>query len=125
LDYLIAHQEPDGSFRGSRGANTGIVSFAVLSFLANGEMPERGPRGEAIARSIGFVLDHLQPGGLIINPDDTSNGPMYEHAMSVLSLAEIAGDYEHPKLSRTLHRGVELILRAQNATGGWRYYPSS
>jgi hypothetical protein len=125
LDYLAEHQRGDGSFQGSRGANTGIVSFAVLSFLATGEMPDRGPRGELIARSIGFVLEQVLPSGLISNPQDSSNGPMYEHAMSVLMLAEVSGDYEHPKLSRTLHRGVELIVRSQNATGGWRYLPGS
>ncbi len=125
LDYLVRQQREDGSFRGSRGANTGIVSFAVLSFLATGEMPQRGPRGERIARSVAFVLDQAQPSGLIANPEDTSNGPMYEHAMSVTMLAELAGDYEHPRLMGTLHRGVELIVRAQNQTGGWRYHPGS
>src|SRR5262245_34649003 len=94
LDYLAARQREDGSLTGSRGTNTGIVSFAALSFLATGQMPGRGPHGESIARSIAFVLDHVQPSGLISNAQDASNGPMYEHAMSALLLAEVTGDYE-------------------------------
>ncbi len=125
LDYLISKQREDGSFEGSRGANTGIVSFAVLSFMATGQMPGQGPRGEAVARSVAFVANHAASSGLIVNVDDSSNGAMYEHAMSVLMLAEVAGEHEEEKLMRVLHRGVELIVAAQNDLGGWRYRPNS
>jgi squalene cyclase len=123
LDWLISRQQPDGSFKGSHGANTGIVSFVVLSFMTNGHLPERGPHGQLIARSIDFVLNNAQPNGLISNPDDTSNGPMYEHAMSTMMLAEIWGEYDRPGLRDKLKRAVDLILRSQSDQGGWRYFP--
>ncbi len=123
LDWLIAHQQPDGSWKGSHGANTGIVSFAVLSFMANGHLPERGPHGQLVARSIDFVLRYAQPNGLISNPRDTSNGPMYEHGMSTLMLSEVWGEFDRPGLREKLKRAVDVIISSQSEPGGWRYFP--
>ncbi len=123
LKYFAGIQQPDGSLRGSRGGNTGVVSYVVLSFLGAGHQPGRGRYGREIDRSVGFILRNVQPSGLISNPQDTSNGPMYEHAMSTTMLAEILGQYERPGLLDTLQRAVDLILACQNDRGGWRYLP--
>lgn len=123
LDYLAAQQNADGSFHGPRGQNTGIVSFIVLSHLATGTVPERGPRGCVAARGIDYVLGQAQLGGLVSNPRDTDHGPMYEHAMSTLMLAEVWGMYNKPGLLDALQRAVNLIISCQNDQGGWRYQP--
>lgn len=124
LEYLASRQAPDGSFQGPMGANTGVASFAVLAFLATGTVPERGSRGQIAARGIDFVLGHAQPTGLISNPRQGSgNGPMYEHAMSTLLLAEVWGVCRRPGLLDALRRAVDLIIASQNDQGGWRYDP--
>ncbi|GMU23882.1 MAG: hypothetical protein AMXMBFR13_39600 [Phycisphaerae bacterium] len=123
LDYLASNQSENGSFHGSYGRNTGIVSFIVLSHMATGVIPERGPRGRLVARSIDYVLQHAQLSGLISNPRDTAHGPMYEHAMSTLMLAEVWGMYDRPGLLDALQRAINLIISCQNDQGGWRYQP--
>ena len=125
LDYLASQQTPDGSMVGARGKNTGVVSFAVLSFLSTGVVPGRGPQGKMVARSIDYVMGQAQLNGLISNPRDTANGPMYEHAMSTLMLAEVWGMYYPPGggVLDKLQRAVDLIVSSQNDEGGWRYHP--
>ena len=109
--------------RALRGKNTGVVSFAVLSFMSTGVVPGRGPQGKVVARGIDYVLSNAQLNGLISNPQDTANGPMYEHAMSTLLLAEAWGMYHRPGILDALQRAVDLILSSQNDQGGWRYEP--
>jgi hypothetical protein len=124
LAYLASRQAPDGSFEGPMGANTGVASFALLAFLATGTVPERGARGGKVARGIDFVLGQAGPSGLISNPRQGSgNGPMYEHAMSALLLAEAWGPYRRPGLLDALRRAADLIIASQNDQGGWRYDP--
>ena len=72
LEYLLSQQAADGSFREAHGRNTGVVSFAVLSFMSTGTIANRGARGQALARGIDFLLSQARPGGLIANPDDTT-----------------------------------------------------
>ena len=123
LAYLASKQMPDGSFEGPRGKNTGVASFAVLGFMSTGVVPGRGPQGKVVARGIDYVLSNAQLNGLISNPQDTANGPMYEHAMSTLLLAEAWGMYHRPGILDALQRAVDLILSSQNDQGGWRYEP--
>jgi hypothetical protein len=123
LQWLASQQKEDGSWEGGRGANTGVASFAVLSFVSTGVVPERGPYGRTVAKGIDFVISHAQLNGLISNPVDTGHGPMYEHAMSTTMLAEVWGMYHRPKLLDTLQNAVALILSSQNDQGGWRYQP--
>jgi len=134
LEYLARAQLGDGSWISPMGKNTGIVSLAVMAFLAAGHEPGRGKYGELIDRALRFILDHQRDGMIITN--DVSHGPMYEHGISTLLLGEALGlvNEERPgfeKIYRVHRSGVNLILRAQNvpkeasSAGGWRYTPSS
>ncbi len=123
LDYLASQQAPDGSWTGARGRNTGVASFAVLGFMSTGVVPNRGARGRVVARGIDYVLGNAQLSGLISNPRDTAHGPMYEHAMSTLLLAQVWGMYDRPGVLDALQRAVDLIISCQNDQGGWRYQP--
>jgi len=123
LNYLTSRQTPDGGFKELNGRNTGVVSLAILGFLSTGAAPQRGPRGDLVARGIDFVLSQAQPSGLICNPQDTTKGTMYEHALSTLLLAESHGLYRKSGLEDALRRAVRLIVACQNGEGGWRYEP--
>jgi uncharacterized protein YfaS (alpha-2-macroglobulin family) len=48
---------------------------------------------------------------------------MYGHGFATLYLAEVYGMSPRPDLRDKLERAVELIVRTQNAEGGWRYQP--
>ncbi len=134
LDYLARVQLPDGSWSSGYDGSTGVVSAALLAFLAGGHPPGPGKHGKAVERGLRWVLASRQPDGLLAYP--ATWRPMYSHGMSTLLLGEVFGmvDEDHPGLEgfeETYRKAVELILRAQNLpkapaeVGGWRYEASS
>ena len=124
LAYLAARQEEDGSFstRGA-GRNAAICALGGMAWLAEGSTPGRGPYGEHVDRVTNYLLDEQQPSGLLSIGGAASRGPMYEHGFATLFLAEVYGMSPRNDLRDKLARAVELIVRTQNAEGGWRYQP--
>jgi hypothetical protein len=121
--YLKSKQNSDGSFgRGRYGRNIAITSLAALAYMADGNLPGRGPYGEEVAEALEFVLDNSTESGLLAK--DTSHGPMYGHGFGTLFLGEIYGMNPQDKRVRdALVRAVDLIVGTQNDEGGWRYNP--
>jgi hypothetical protein len=124
LDYLARQQDKkDGSFTSSSyGRNVGITSLACLAFMANGNLPERGPHGEQVSKGLKFILNHAGEGSGLIAAD-TSHGPMYGHGFATLFLGEIYGMTGNRQTREALVKAVRLIVRTQNEEGGWRYRP--
>ena len=103
-----------------------------MSFLASGHTPGEGPNGEAINRGVQFVVDHQDANGLLI--DRRGHGPMYDHGISTLMLAEVSGmvpERQSAATRKALERAIRLILMSQSVKkppsqrGGWRYLPES
>jgi hypothetical protein len=104
-----------------------VTALAGMAFLSNGSLPNEGTRQRycvAVRRALDFIMDHCEPNGFI-----TAHGSrMYSHAFATLFLAEaygtgLYGDSE--RLRRCLKRATQLIVNAQNETGGWRYLPGA
>jgi hypothetical protein len=134
LRYIAQHQQPAGGWKvdGLNGEATSATSLAVMSFLAAGHTPDEGPYGENINRGVQFVIDHQEPDGLLIHR--RGHGPMYDHGISTLMLAEVSGmvpERQSAPTRKALERAIRLILASQmvpkagNQRGGWRYMPSS
>ncbi len=122
LKYLASAQAEDGSYGSSNyGRHVGITSLACLAFMADGNLPQRGPYGEHVQRGLRFVINHAQPSGLIAA--DTSHGPMYGHGFATLLLAEAYGANADGRTREALVKSVRLIVNTQNHQGGWRYQP--
>jgi hypothetical protein len=123
LIYLKNQQNSDGSFgRGQYGRHVGITALCGLAFMADGNLPGRGPYGEQVEAALRFVLDHATDSGLLAA--ETSHGPMYGHGFATLFLGEIYGMNPHDRRVReALVKAVELIVGTQNEEGGWRYNP--
>lgn len=129
LEFLASQQNEDGSFGGGRfGKNVAITSLACLAFMADGNLPDRGPYGSRVRKGLEYVLANSAENGLIAG--DAANGPMYGHGFSTLFLGEVygmtagGGDTELAgRVYETLTRAVRLIERTQNDQGGWRYNP--
>jgi Squalene-hopene cyclase C-terminal domain/Prenyltransferase and squalene oxidase repeat len=124
LAYLVTRQQEDGSLStGGYGRNAAVVALSGMAWLANGSTPDRGPYGPQVSRATDYLLDHTQESGFVTVEDAESHGPMYGHGFATLFLAEVYGMSPRDDLRDKLQRAIELIVRTQNAEGGWRYQP--
>ena len=121
--YLRSQQNSDGSYgRGRYGRHVGITALAGLAYMADGNLPGRGPYGEQVERALEFVLSNVTETGLIAA--ETSHGPMYGHGFATLFLGELYGMTPEDRCIReALVKAIELIVGTQHEEGGWRYNP--
>ena len=121
--YLQGQQNSDGSFGRNRyGKHVGITALCAIAYMADGNMPGRGPYGEQVEKALEFVLDHASDSGLLAA--ETSHGPMYGHGFATLFLGEIYGmNPDDRRVREALEKAVDIIVGSQNDEGGWRYNP--
>ena len=115
LAYLAAQQRPDGSWH----KNNAVNALAMLAFLGRGHAPGRGPYRDVLERGKKFVLASAK--------SDTgylSFSSMYEHGLATLALAELYGMDPDPEVEEKLRKAIDLIVKAQSPSGGWRYNPT-
>lgn len=134
LLFLTEQQTDHGAWRTeSWGDSTAITSMAVMSYLAAGHVPGEGPYGEVINKGVRWVVSQQQPNGMLIS-QRASHGPMYNHGICTLMLAEVAGMMDGADariVRRSLENAIRLILEAQALAknnrhqGGWRYQTNS
>ncbi len=132
------------------GRDPGVAGLCGVVFLAAGSAPGRGRFGDELKRIVGYILsrsfdvkkkandafdsktrNYLKENGLteddvdglIVNFDEKGGKPMYGHGFATLFLAAALGTSELPEVRERTRAAVELIVRAQNADGGWRYEP--
>lgn len=120
LRYLASKQLPSGTWSADEQP-VAITSFVLLAFLASGHVPDEGPYGRPVAAGVQFLVDSLQPDGLF-HPS-TQSQYMYGHGIATVVLAEAYGQSRSPRLREKLGKAVDVIVRGQNALGGWRYQP--
>ncbi len=129
MAWLAAEQEADGAFGSQQyRRHVALTSLACIAFMADGNVPGRGPYGETVQKGLEFILANVAETGLIAA--DTSHGPMYGHGFSTLFLGEVygmtAGGADTATSARVhdaLVRACRLIIQSQNDQGGWRYNP--
>lgn len=121
MDYLAKRQTESGAF-GERGQNIGISSLAVLAFMADGNLPDRGPYAAQVQRGVDYIVANAQETGLVAA--DMSSGPMYGHGFATLLLGEVYGMTGDRRVREALIKAVRLIVNTQNQEGGWRYQPA-
>ena len=121
---MAARQLEDGSFSTSGyGRNAAVVCAGRDGVAFGREHAGRGPYGEEVSRVTDYLLEHCQESGFISVEGAMSHGPMYEHGFATLFLAEVYGMSPRDDLREKLARAIDLIVRTQNAEGGWRYQP--
>ncbi|MBM3457354.1 MAG: terpene cyclase/mutase family protein [Armatimonadetes bacterium] len=91
--------------------------------MSAGHQPDRGPYGAVLRRGADYLVRHSQRTGLIYNPQAFAGPPMYGHGFATLALAELYGMTRRQDLREPLEHAVDLVIRTQNAEGGWRYHP--
>src|SRR6516165_6035263 len=121
LEWLASKQNSDGSWsEGRYPHNTAITSVALLAFLSQGHLPNRGLYGPEVAKGCRFLLAAARDDGYLAGP---RGGNMYCHAMATLALAELWGMTGDKDIKPVLTKAVDLIVGCQNHEGGWRYEP--
>ena len=115
LEWLIKTQNEDGSWGTYKTASTAL---GLMAFMVKGYFPERPPHGENLSKAVDFLLRQSQ----------TQRGymgtSMYEHGLATLALSEVWGMSNRAGIREALKLAVDVILRAQNPQGGWRYNPA-
>lgn len=112
-----------------QGNRVAFASLAGLAFLQSGSLPGRGPYAAQVERCLGAVLAARDADTGLLSA--RVHGPMYSHGFATLFLAELyaraAADdaATRERVRPPLEAAVRLIERAQNATGGWRYFPNA
>ncbi len=139
LDWLAAHQSPNGSWslnnfaancKHPHCADAGTVTsdpagtgIALLPFLAAGYTHQAGKHRQTVAKALQWLVGQQQPDGTWPAPGDAR--PMYGHGMASIALCEAYGMTQDAKLREPAQRALAYIVRAQNGpTGAWRYVPN-
>lgn len=140
-DFLLKHQNADGSFsvvrgRSAKNAPVAVTGLAALSFMASGHLPahdlmDRNRHGTAVKRAVDWLVDHCQDGGeksgYFYTGNDTVSR-MHGQGYALLALTQAAGmygddDVQRARLHAAIQRGVDLVERTQGLHGGWWYNP--
>ena len=98
------------------------TSVGLMAFMLKGYVPGRGEEGRVMDKAISYLINKgREQRGFMGTPNNHAG--MYEHGLAVLALSEAWGQSKNSRLKTALRRAVDVILRAQNAEGGWRYNP--
>jgi hypothetical protein len=122
LYWLATRQNADGSFsEGGYQHNTAITSFAMLAFMAQGNLPGQGLYGPEVGKAARFLMASQRGDGYLVG---ARGGNMYCHAMATLALAELSGQTGDDEIKNVVTKAANLIIKTQNPQGGWRYEPA-
>lgn len=119
LKFLALQQNPDGSWKGQYGTNVGENALIMMAFMSQGNLPGEGLYGHQVAKGLHWLLQQVQPSGLIKSTDRAP--AMYGHALATLMLSEVWGQTRRNDVQQALQKAVDLILRVQGTKGGWGY----
>lgn len=124
LRFLSSKQLANGTWGISdeeRRHPTAMAGYVLLAYLSAGQLPGEGEFGRHVAAGTQYLLESVQPDGLIGNRNDGQY--MYGHGVASIALAELYGQTRAANVRPKLERVIKVILSAQNKEGGWRYRP--
>jgi hypothetical protein len=117
--YAVYHTAQE--CRDEGGAFIGVSALAGLAFLADGQLPDRGPYADLLGRAIDYVLRHQNEFGYFCD----GGSRMYSHSFAVLFLSQAHGmcAQKAREVERALTAAVQFLQDSQNERGAWRYQP--
>ncbi len=124
LRYLASKQEPNGAWGMTpeeRKHPIAMTGYVLMAYQAAGQLPGEGEFGRYVTAGMQYLLDSVQPDGIMGNRNDGQY--MYGHGIATIALAELYGQTRSTTIHTKLERVVKLIISSQNDEGGWRYRP--
>lgn len=123
LRWLKEHQNADGSW--STEYRSALTGFAVLCFLAHGELPESSEFGPAVKRGIDWLhskgTEHDGKLSMTREGWGPGNAAVYEHAIATYALAEYYAMTHDARVADLVQQAANHIVQGQAQDGGWQY----
>jgi hypothetical protein len=128
LAWMAKSQFKDGHWEGVNGQYAvSMTALGGMSLLCEGSTIREGKYRDNIRRAANWLMDRVQPNGLIGNPSSASEGGryMYGHGFALLFLSCVVGEEENArrreKLVELLEKAAKFTHDAQTNRGGWGY----
>jgi hypothetical protein len=127
LKYLQRTQKADGHWvlDGMQMItdNSAATGLALLPFLAAGQTHKaaKGEKESSYAKTVQYGLDYLRGKQKANGSFGAAN--MYGEAIATMALCEAYGMTQDPALKRPAQMGIDYLVKAQHAVGGYRYMP--
>jgi hypothetical protein len=121
LRHLAGTQNDDGSWSAGDRYHVADTALVLMAFMVKAQFPGEGPNGKKLEDGLDYLLNESKA-----SPDGYLGTSMYAHGLATLALSEVWGMTDGQKdddVLKALERAVEVIRRAQNLAGGWRYDP--
>ncbi len=125
LEWLMATQNPDGSWTGKNKA--AMTGFAVLAYLGRCETPLSEKYGESCLRGITWLVNLGMKTEGKLSTDLADKHWPYEHSIATYAICEATTFCNQlginvPNLSDVAQKSTEVILVNQHdRSGGWDY----
>jgi hypothetical protein len=74
LRWLASKQAADGHW-GDRQHKAAFTAYAVMAFLAGGQLPDEGPQGAAVSRGVRYLLDCVRADGYVVTATGSPPSP--------------------------------------------------
>lgn len=135
LRWLKKTQDPDGSWETAEtGKETdkkkgvdldrknAMAGLALLCFLAHGETPESAEFGETVEKAMKYIVASQNPtNGLFSKVKSPSGVIAYSHAICTYAVSEGYALTKIMALKMAMDKGIDVIIKGQNKTGGFDY----
>ncbi|MCK6439544.1 MAG: terpene cyclase/mutase family protein [Planctomycetes bacterium] len=112
---------------GSPVRDLGLTAFATLAFTGAGYTRSSPDFGRNVAASLDYIVRTQDAEGCFLSRQMASGGDMYDHALSLLTLADYAAMSGDTELRAPVEKGLKFLISRQQPTGGWDYrcYPTA
>ena len=112
--------KPPSDGHGNPVCDTGLTGLALLAFLGNNHTMNKGKHRDVVKDGISWLKDVQQDNGLF--GDEAGNPTLYNQAIATMAMGEayIFSNRE-PGLKRPMKKATNLLVKARNPYGAWRY----
>jgi len=124
LEYLAGLQDEKSGYFGAEGTRIAVTALSGLALLASGSLPDSGPYGLHISKTVDYLLSTQDANSGYFN-GDADGSRIHGHGYAITFLAQVYGHSRRDReIRRALERGVQCLEEGQTKEGGWGYVPS-